>query len=503
MNGDGRKELIARAGEQVTVFDVCEDEFSEIWSVYLPSPYDPGVFIFNDTSWDMNWTPLMEDPLAAVRQGELVTGDLNSDGFIDLLSYADGLRVLAGDGRGGFYPYYFVDPRFPAFDAEIADLDGDGDNDIVASSGNQIRIYLQGETSPAVIELTPQGIVTTIAGERLQGGASEFDIVDSALQKPQSAAARDGYVFVSDIEANRVLQRTPDGIWSPVQDSSGAELEFLYPTGLYFDGDRLWICDTGNHRVMLYTPSTKTLIPFAGNGLEGNSADDVTAIEASLNLPSDVTALPDSNILIADAGNNDLRIVDPFTGIMSRYFPETFPADLDTPIHIAADDLDSVYVLDQNGARVRRFSPEGDSWTVNLLIGGGHGRDDSSTAADNSIDSELLFAEGFGMTPDGQILVADTGNQRILSWKDDKIAWFAGSGVPGYQVDGFPLNVFHLQAPRDIEPISDTEFLVADGNSLRLLQLGPELESLPEPLEEIPMPTPTGTPVSVPSWLMH
>jgi hypothetical protein len=84
----------------------------------------------------------------------LAFGDLNNDGHPDLLTCSDGagiysqgpgvasLSIMAGDGHGGFAAPYELSTH-PASQVAIADIDGDGLNDIVAShpGRNSISIY--------------------------------------------------------------------------------------------------------------------------------------------------------------------------------------------------------------------------------------------------------------------------------------------------------------------------------------------------------------------------
>jgi sugar lactone lactonase YvrE len=74
---------------------------------------------------------------------------------------------------------------------------------------------------------------------------------------------------------------------------------------------RLVIADAGNHRVRLINLSTGEISPIAGNGTAAYAGDGGAAISASLNLPSDAVIGPDDSIYIADTANNVVRRVSP------------------------------------------------------------------------------------------------------------------------------------------------------------------------------------------------
>jgi hypothetical protein len=63
-------------------------------------------------------------------------------------------------------------------------------------------------------------------------------------------------VYVSDPEGYRILQFNSDGEFIQYWGDYGSTLEgFILPTGLSVnkDGD-LWVVDTGNHRILRFSP---------------------------------------------------------------------------------------------------------------------------------------------------------------------------------------------------------------------------------------------------------
>lgn len=140
----------------------------------------------------------------------------------------------------------------------------------------------------------------------------------AGLSQPASVCIGGGRVFVADFANNRVL------IWNslPVADGTPANVvvgqaDFVSagagttaatlngPTSVWSDGNRLVVCDSNNHRVLIFSP-----VP-AANGAAASvvvgQPDFVTAAAgagaAGLSSPASVFATG-SQLLVADRGNN-------------------------------------------------------------------------------------------------------------------------------------------------------------------------------------------------------
>jgi hypothetical protein len=144
------------------------------------------------------------------------------------------------------------------------------------------------------------------------------------------------------------------------------------PSGVYFDGTRLWVADTGNHRVLLWNklptsngqpadvvlgqPSFAGVLPNQG----GSSATAKT-----MSFP---TAIQASNgvVYIADSGNNRVLSYSSVptasgasaNGVLGQpnltsRLAATSPVDLTTlagPVGLAAD-AENLYVVDRDLSR--------------------------------------------------------------------------------------------------------------------------------------------------------
>jgi hypothetical protein len=80
------------------------------------------------------------------------------------------------------------------------------------------------------------------------------------------------------------------------------------------DGN-IYIADTGHHRIRRVDADTGIITTVAGNGTQGSLGDGRLATDANLDSPHDVYPYGVSgDFLIADTGNNRIRMVDADTG---------------------------------------------------------------------------------------------------------------------------------------------------------------------------------------------
>jgi uncharacterized protein (TIGR03437 family) len=229
----------------------------------------------------------------------------------------DGIIVtIAGTGTAGA-----SGDNGPASAAALNSPHGiaiDGSNDLyIADTGNN-----------EVREITPAGTIASIS---------------SQLNNPVSVAVdSQGLVYIADSGNNRIVQVTAAGtastfakingplavavdvsghvvaadatqIWSVAPDGTLSSLisGLNSPGALAFAPDgTLLIADTGAS-VIRRLSTSGALIKIAGTGVAGFSGDGSPALSAQLNAPAGVALGANGTILIADSGNNRVRILTP------------------------------------------------------------------------------------------------------------------------------------------------------------------------------------------------
>jgi ABC-type multidrug transport system ATPase subunit/sugar lactone lactonase YvrE len=198
----------------------------------------------------------------------------------------------------------------------------------------------------------------------------------------------DGRIAVCDTHYHRVLFFDVEGNQAGGFGEEGREPgQFIYPVGIVQDdeGD-LYICEYGgNDRVQKFTADGRLLAVFGSSGPG----------PGEFQRPSGL-AWRDGRLLVADAVNN--RILA-FSEDGSLLGPIGGPALFDLPYGVALAPDGGLFVVEYGGGCVRRLSPDGRVVATFGSPGYGAGQ----------------FRTPWGLAADeGRVLVADTGNRRIV-----------------------------------------------------------------------------------------
>jgi sugar lactone lactonase YvrE len=245
------------------------------------------------------------------------------------------------------------------------------------------------------------------------------------------------------------------------------------PLSLAFDAaGNLYIADAGANRIRKVNTSG-VISTFAGNGNNINSGDGGLATSASLNTPSAITFDQHGNLLIADTGNNEIRMVSP-AGIITKvagtgnaaYDGNTgivATAAFSGPTGVAVDNLGNIYVSDAGNQRVRVLGTNGlTSVFAGTGVKGSFGDGRQATTAELNNPGALLFDSA------GNLYIADIGNDRVRRiTSDGVIANYAGSGTIGASGDGG----YAIAANINLQNIAldpQSNLLIADGGNYRV-----------------------------------
>ena len=196
-------------------------------------------------------------------------------------------------------------------------------------------------------------------------------------------------------------------------DGAGREARFNYQVGVSVlpSGD-LVVADTGNHLLRLVNTKTGDVSTLAGSGQPGSL--DGPATEASFVHPVGVTVLQDGDIVVADTGNHKLRLVkaqswevSTLAGTGARGYTDgpTTEATFNGPNSVAVLLSGDVVVADEFNHCVRKVHLG--SAIVSTLAGTGQKGD-----ADGA-EASFKGPSGVGVMTSGDVLVADTGNNRL------------------------------------------------------------------------------------------
>jgi len=279
------------------------------------------------------------------------------------------ITTVAGNGEHAFSGH-----GVPALEAAL-------DNPTSLAFDALGNLYIADQHNNRVRRVSPQGIITTFAGNGSHSfGGNGGRATEAEIDFPGGLAVdAAGNVYLSDTHSNQVRRVAPSGVIIGFAgtgehgfggDDGPANRAVLdFPAGLAFDASgNLYIADQHNNRVRRVSPDGR-ISTVAGTGTAGFTGDGGPAVNAQLDFPSAVAAGPDGNLYIADLRNNRVRRVGG-NGIITTvvgsgvhgYSGDGGPpllAALDFPSGLAFDSGGNLYITDHHNFRIRKvnFNP--------------------------------------------------------------------------------------------------------------------------------------------------
>lgn len=255
------------------------------------------------------------------------------------------------------------------------------------------------------------------------------------------------------------------GVSGDSGDSGNASLaQFTMPVAVFglSDGSFL-IVDNGSNRVRK-VGTDGVITTFAGTGTAGYNGDEGPAQEAELNNPSDVACDALGNTYIADAGNQVVRKVSS-NGIITTV--STIQFDLTYPRGVAIDANNNLYIVDQVDARVIKVAADG---RVTLAAGDITLRGTDTGNGGPAVSAGLTDPADAALASDGTMYILEMDSKRIRKVDTSgNISVYAGTGTAGYSGDGRAASSaqFNFDAEQanklDLDP--DGNLLVADSGN--------------------------------------
>ncbi len=303
--------------------------------------------------------------------------------------------------------------------------------------------------------MTPQGIVTTFAGNGTQGSA-DGNGTSATFFAPEAITTDGKNLYVAD-SANDLIRKivistgevtTLAGTGAAgFLDATGTNAQFNDPTGLTTDGTNVFVSDTGNHLIRKINISTAEVTTLAGTGSSGSS--DGTGTAASFSEPAGITS-DGTNLYLADRSNHRIRKIVISTGVVTTLAGSSTGhtdgtgtgAQFSFPEGITTDGT-NLYVADTSNSVIRKIVIS--TAEVTTLAGSGaQGMTDGN-------GTSATFNRPIAMTTDGtNIYVGDsiTSIIRKIEIASADVTTLAGSGDRDF-ADGTGSNAKFLE-PRGI-----------------------------------------------------
>lgn len=283
-------------------------------------------------------------------------------------------------------------------------------------------------SDPAMIVVTPQLAVSTLAGTPGAAGSSDGASAAASFRNPTDLASDgSGNFYVAD-SSNHTIRRisaagavtTFAGVagQSGATDGSSTVARFNTPSGLAFDAaGNLYVADGGNHTVRRISAAGVVTTIAGSAGLPGSA--DGSGAAARFKYPRDVVVDPAGNVYVADSENFLLRRISP-SGVVSTVAGVAGRSDAADGVgaqarfgrlaSLAIDASGNLYVADSWG--VRRVTPAGAVTTITAMgtptaLDVGTGRGGSQAA--------FMDLWGIALAPNGDLYLATTTEIRRLT----------------------------------------------------------------------------------------
>ena len=229
-------------------------------------------------------------------------------------------------------------------------------------------------------------------------------------------------------------------------DGDAAINAAIDPRGLVVIGSinspDIYVADGKNNRVRRVDGDTGLIETIAGNGLYDFRGDGGDAQNASMRFPFDVAVDGQGNVYIADGFNNRIRRVGTDRRITTvagngsqSYSGEGLAVGvaLNNPTGVAIGPDGNLYIADLGNNRIRKLSPPGCSaanCVISTIVGDGNGNYYGDGGQANKAAIRQPADVAFDAA--GNMIVCDRGNNRIRRvTTNGVITTIAGGGVYG------------------------------------------------------------------------
>ncbi len=363
---------------------------------------------------------------------------------------------------------------------------------------------------------------TTVLGQTDSNSATAVSPPTAATLDAPSAVVIDpttGKVFVADTANNRVLRYASYdtlltaapaeyvfGQTSPTANatSPASATSLAGPTGLWIDrGNRLWVADTGNNRVVLFRfaatrgdDNPAAVVPLGQPNLA--TASPTTSI-SGMNAPTGLTVDATGRLWVADSGNNrvlefesssTLATAAPATGVLGQATfdtsaPRSDQLGLLDPVGVSVDSTGTLWVADRGNHRVLGYPSAGtisDGTNAARVIG----------QTDFNVTTPGTTATAFS-SPSG-VFADGTNNLWVLDGANSRALRFSGlaslnNGAPAsilvgqsnFSNDGTALGARRLDTPflgLFVDPAGD--IWIGDTGNNRVLRFGQIDSEIPQ-----------------------
>jgi sugar lactone lactonase YvrE len=292
----------------------------------------------------------------------------------------------------------------------------------VDGSGNT---YVADRVNDLIRKISHAGVVTTLAGTAGVPGSRNGTGPAAQFNNPRGCATdKNGNIYIADTGNSIIREITPAGLVTTVAgtagvtgaaNGTGSAALFNRPTALAVDDNfNLYVADSGNDTIRKITSGgvVSTLAGSAGTASFANG----NGTAALFNNPSGIAVDTNDNVYVGDTGNDLVREISS-AGMVTTVAGSAGVAGstdglpsvglLNSPQGVAVDGNGNVFVADSVNDTIRKITPSG----VLATIAGTAGKIGSA----DGDGPQVVFNSPVGVAVDrnGYLYVADTGNNTI------------------------------------------------------------------------------------------
>ncbi len=331
------------------------------------------------------------------------------------------------------------------------------------------------------------GIITSVAGENTGNNVSAIFGINPFSMVPDNK----GNVYIADA-SNHLIHKLniASGILTVVAGNGSygysgdggmaTDAQLNYPVALALDKyNNLYVADESDQCVREINYSTGIISTVSGNGYWGFSGDNGPATAANLNSPVAIAFDTANNLYISDYNNNRIRKVSASNGIINTlagtdstgYNGDNIPATsawLHSPAGITLDKAGNIYFVDQNNCRIRMIKASNN--TIYTLSGGKAGFSGDGGPATKA---QFWYPLGIAVDASGNVYIADTYENRVrkITISTDTIRTICGTGNGIFSGDGGPASSANLFQPHYLSFDASGNLYIADMGNNRIREL--------------------------------
>ena len=293
-------------------------------------------------------------------------------------------------------------------------------------------LFVADTANHLIRRITPDGLVSSFAGNAGTAGSSDGGPDVARFYSPKALTIdNEGTLYLADSDNCLIRKISPEGNvttlagqvrFSDNIDGIGTAASFYDPQGIVVDAaHNVYVADPSSGTIRRIAASDNMVTTLAGDiNATGVGRIDGIGTATLFNEPRGLALTTDGALLVADSGNHALRKVTPDAVVST--FAVTPPAEYGaidaagtsarfrSPFGLTADGNGNLYIADTGNRTIRRISPSGEVTTIAGTAG--------LTGATDAVGSAARFMSprAVALGPGGVAYVAD-----VVSTRDSTI----------------------------------------------------------------------------------